>query len=210
LTNPYPSCKISFTIKSKLTGKGYLTVLPLGIDLEKTQERKLKAILDPTRLKMLYKLKEPRTVKQIADSLGVDHHALYHHMGVLEKAGLVKLDRKVQKGNLVEKYYSLVEDAMRFRLDLLPQELSSNLVENLIQTTYRDYSQAVESHDEPVKAGAMRLSIEVPKGKLKEINEKVRKLVEELRDKIIEMEQEGSDSSYAITVIHFQIDPKNA
>ena len=183
-------------------------MLPLGIDLEKTQERKLKAILDPTRLKMLYKLKEPRTVKQIADSLGVDHHALYHHMNVLEKAGLVKLDRKVQKGNLVEKYFRLVDDAMRFKMDLLPKELSSNLVQNLIQTIYKDYSREVETHEEPVKAGATHLVIEVPKDKLGEINEKVQKFVEKLRDEMIELEQEGSESSYAMCVIHFQMDPK--
>ena len=196
------------TNKRLLTGRGNFTVLPLGIDLEKTQERKLKAILDPTRLKMLYKLKEPRTVKQIADSLGVDHHALYHHMNVLEKAGLVKLDRKVQKGNLVEKYFRLVDDAMSFKMDLLPKELSSNLVQNLIQTIYKDYTQEVESHQEPVKAGATHLVIEVPKEKLSEVNEKVYELIVEFRNKIIELEEVGSESSYAMCVIHFQMDPK--
>ncbi len=184
-------------------------MLPLGIDLEKTQERKLKAILDPTRLKMLYKLREPRTVKQIADSLGIDHHALYHHMTVLEKAGLVKLERKVQKGNLVEKYYCLVEDAMRFKMDLLPKELSSNLIENLIQTTYKEYTKELEAVDAPVKAGATRLAIEVPKAKLGEISEKIQGLIAKLRDEIIALEEEGSDSQYQVTVIHFQRDAKN-
>jgi DNA-binding transcriptional ArsR family regulator len=182
-------------------------VLPLGIDFEKTQERKLKAILDPMRLKMLYKLKVPRTVKQIADSLGVDHHALYHHMNVLEKAGLVKLDKRLQKGNLVEKYYRLVDDAMRFKLDLMPKELGQNLVENFIQSTYKDYSKEVESHDRHIKAGAMKLVIEVPKEKLAEINEKVQKLITEFQAKLIALEEEGADSSYNITVIHFEMEP---
>ena len=180
-------------------------MLPLGIDLEKTQERKLKAILDPTRLKMLYKLKSPRTVKQIADSLGVDHHALYHHMTVLEKAGLVKLDRKIQKGNLVEKYYRLVDDAMRFKLDLMPKELGQNLVENFIQSTYKEYAKQVENRDSPVKAGAMKLVIEIPGEKLAEVNEKVQKLITEFREKLTALEEEGADSLYNITVIHFEM-----
>ena len=182
-------------------------MLPLGIDLEKTQERKLKAILDPTRLKMLYKLKTPRTVKQIADSLGVDHHALYHHMSVLEKAGLVKLDKRLQKGNLVEKYYRLVDDAMRFKLDLMPKELGQNLVENFIQSAYKEYAKEIENHDGPVKAGAMKLIIDIPKEKLPEINEKVQKLITEFREKLIALEEEGADSSYNITVIHFEMEP---
>jgi DNA-binding transcriptional ArsR family regulator len=182
--------------------------LPLGIDMEKTQERKLKAILDPTRLKMLYKLKTPRTVKQIADSLGVDHHALYHHMTVLEKAGLVKLDKKLQKGNLVEKYYKLVEDAMRFKLDLMPKELSQNLIANLIQNTYKDYTKTVDANEGQIKAGAMKLGIEVPKEKIPEISEKVQDLLAEFRQKLIELETEGADGFYNITVIHFQTDPQ--
>ncbi len=182
-------------------------MLPLGIDFEKTQERKLKAILDPTRLNMLYKLKTPHTVKQIADALGVDHHALYHHMSVLEKAGLVKLDKKVQKGNLVEKYYRLIEDAMRFKLDLMPKELSQNLIANLIQATYNDYSKSVESNEGSVKAGAMKLGIEVPKDKIGDISEKVQELIAEFREKLIALETEGSDGFYNITVIHFQADP---
>ena len=44
--------------------------------------------------------------------------------------------------------------------------------------------------------------------KLGEINEKVQKFVEKLRDEMIELEQEGSESSYAMCVIHFQMDPK--
>jgi DNA-binding transcriptional ArsR family regulator len=183
-------------------------MLPLGIDLEKTQERKLKAILDPTRLKMIYQLKTPKTVKQIADNLSVDHHALYHHMTVLEKAGLVKLDKKIQKGNLVEKYYRLIEDAMRFRLDLFPKELSQNLVANLIQTTYKDYSKQLEKSEESVKAGAMKLLIEVPKERVAEVSERVQELMAEFRDKLVALEEEGADSSYNITVFHFQHDPQ--
>jgi len=183
-------------------------MLPLGIDLEKTQERKLKAILDPTRLKMIYQLKTPKTVKQIADNLQVDHHALYHHMAVLEKAGLVKLDRKVQKGNLVEKYYRLIEDAMRFRLDLFPKELSQNLVANLIQTTYKDYSKQLEKNEQPTKAGAMKLLIEIPKDKVGEVSEKVQELITEFREKLVALEEEGADCSYNITVFHFQHDHK--
>jgi DNA-binding transcriptional ArsR family regulator len=184
-------------------------VLPLGIDMEKTQERKLKAILDPTRLKMLYKLKTPHTVKQIADALGVDHHALYHHMAVLEKAGLVKLDKKVQKGNLVEKYYRLIEDAMRFKLDLMPKELSQNLIANLIQSTYNDYSKVVETSKGPVKAGAMKLGLEIPKDKTGEVSEKVQQLIAEFREKLIALETEGADGFYNITVIHFEADPQS-
>ena len=59
---------------------------------------KLKALSETTRLRMIPHLSEPRTVKQVADILETDHHALYHHMRVLEKAQIVELVKTKKVG----------------------------------------------------------------------------------------------------------------
>src|SRR5262245_23361729 len=60
---------------------------PMAHELSTSRE---KALLDPTRLKMVLQLSIPRTVKQVADRLGISYRRLYHHMQVLEDAGVVE------------------------------------------------------------------------------------------------------------------------
>ena len=79
-------------------------------DINKNYVLKLKALSDTMRLKMIACLDEIRTVKQIADILETDHHALYHHMKVLENVSIVKLVKTRKIGNITEKYYKLSED----------------------------------------------------------------------------------------------------
>lgn len=50
----------------------------------------------PTRRKILEALlaREPRTVRGLAADIGVDHRIVTHHIGVMERAALVTVERR--------------------------------------------------------------------------------------------------------------------
>jgi DNA-binding transcriptional ArsR family regulator len=68
----------------------------------------IRALANPLRLRILAVLGEPRTTKQVAGLLGEKPTKLYHHVQVMERAGLVRLTDRRPKRGTVEKYYQAV------------------------------------------------------------------------------------------------------
>jgi predicted ArsR family transcriptional regulator len=58
---------------------------------------------------------QPATAKQVAGRLGEKPTRLYHHVEILEKAGLIKLMATRPNRGTVEKYYQTV--AKKFAVD---------------------------------------------------------------------------------------------
>src|SRR5262249_37758369 len=66
----------------------------------------LRALAHPVRLRLMELFAEtPRTTKQIADLLGEPPTRLYHHVALLERAGLVRLKETRQNRGTTEKWY---------------------------------------------------------------------------------------------------------
>jgi len=66
----------------------------------------LKVITDPLRFQILEILgEEPKTVKYVADKLGMTSNRLYYHFNLLESAGLIKVVRTQTINNIIEKFY---------------------------------------------------------------------------------------------------------
>ncbi|HYE77849.1 MAG TPA: winged helix-turn-helix domain-containing protein [bacterium] len=114
-------------------------------ELELSRE---KALLDPTRLKMVLHLSIPRTVKQVADRLGVSYRRLYHHMQVLEKAGIVEQVNVPYRRSVAERYYRVRED----QLLVSPQQSGASLsdtqvlAQQLSTTTCNELTAALQAH----------------------------------------------------------------
>jgi len=69
----------------------------------------IKALSNPERARILTLLIErPGTAKQVADWIEGTRGRVHYHIKELEKAGLVELVGKVEKGGVVEKYYRAV------------------------------------------------------------------------------------------------------
>lgn len=87
-----------------------------------TTLEQVRVLADSTRLRImqaLFKQGRPMTVKQVADLLEEEPHRLYHHMTMLEKAGLVKLVDIVVKSGIAEKYYCPAVESLRIDERLL-------------------------------------------------------------------------------------------
>ncbi len=69
----------------------------------------IKALSNPERARILTLLIErPGTAKQVADWVEGTRGRVHYHIKELEKAGLVELVAKVEKGGVIEKYYRAV------------------------------------------------------------------------------------------------------
>jgi len=69
----------------------------------------LRLLADPLRLRLVYAFAEaPRTTKQVAEALGEKPTRLYHHVSLLEKAGLLELVETRPVRGTTEKYYRSV------------------------------------------------------------------------------------------------------
>ncbi len=77
----------------------------------------VKALSHPLRMKILETLcaGEPMTTKQVAQVLGEKPTKLYHHVGRLQKVGLIELHSTRPNRGTVEKYYQAI--AKTFRAD---------------------------------------------------------------------------------------------
>lgn len=81
-----------------------------------TEMEQVKALADPLRTRVLEALcQKPMTTKQVALQLGEKPTKLYHHVEILERAGLVQLVETRPNRGTVEKYYQAV--ARQFALD---------------------------------------------------------------------------------------------
>lgn len=83
----------------------------------------LRAIADPLRQRILRALCcRPATTKQIAPLLGEKPSRLYHHVELLEKAGLIRLVETRQNRGTLEKYYLTVAKHFDVDRELLRNE----------------------------------------------------------------------------------------
>lgn len=75
----------------------------------------LAEVVHPQRGRIIRSLREPRTVAELAEHLGVPQTRLYHHVKRLEEAGLVRADATRRVGAATERRYCAV--ARRFEVD---------------------------------------------------------------------------------------------
>ena len=73
----------------------------------------IRALAHPLRLRLMELFVEaPRTTKQVADLLGEPPTRLYHHVAVLERAGLLRLKETRRNRGATEKWYEATSRTM--------------------------------------------------------------------------------------------------
>lgn len=88
---------------------------PLEEEMVIKDPETLKVVSDARRLKIMRALYEPKTPKEIAQSVDIPQTKLYYHLNQLEKFGLIHIiDTNVVSG-IIEKTYRI--GAKRFRVD---------------------------------------------------------------------------------------------
>jgi DNA-binding transcriptional ArsR family regulator len=113
----------------------------------------LKVISDPFRIQILDAIRfaningENRTVKQLAEILGLPTSKLYYHISMLEKHGLIKISKTQLVSGIVEKHYrvtayDLIIDRQLFASGLEQDEKIKamiSLVDSTLDLTRADF-----------------------------------------------------------------------
>ncbi len=101
----------------------------------------LKVLADPLRIRMLDLMRDPCTVKQVANELEIPPTKLYYHITQLEKHGLIVLvDTQIVSG-IIEKHYQAVAQMIRVKRQLLspsPDNVDENGLELTVSSLWQD------------------------------------------------------------------------
>jgi DNA-binding transcriptional ArsR family regulator len=104
-------------------------------------------LADPTRVELLERLIEPASVSQLAAAMQVPRTRLYHHMRLLEEAGLIRVVQVRQRGAIPEKTYQVTARSYRPSKKLLaeypPRHAAAAMVDPLLSTTRADIIRSV-------------------------------------------------------------------
>lgn len=74
------------------------------------------AMVDETRRRMIFLLRaKEMTAGQLAEALGKTRQAIYHQMGILQKAGMAEVSREERVGHLIETYYRATAEVFLFQ-----------------------------------------------------------------------------------------------
>lgn len=80
----------------------------------RTNQRALEALTSPARNEVLSALGEgPATVRALAERLGRSRQALYHHLSIMERAGLVGVVASEGEGREQERVYGLLAEGLQ-------------------------------------------------------------------------------------------------
>ncbi len=77
---------------------------------------------DETRRNIIFLLRDSElTVKELASKLGVTTQNIYHHIGRLQEAGLVRVTEERLSGHLIERFYTVTADTFIYSEDRMEE-----------------------------------------------------------------------------------------
>lgn len=125
-----------------------------------TDPETLKVIADSLRLQILKQLRQPKTVKEVGDSLEISPTKLYYHFSLLEKHDLIRVVSTRLVSGIVEKHYQVA--ARRYKVDdqlLSTPEDAAEHIDELLGAIFDDAKNEIRKS---VELGLMPLGKETP------------------------------------------------
>lgn len=180
----------------------------------------LKALADPLRQRLLNAFCcNPATTRQVADLLGEQATRLYHHVKLLENAGLIQLVETKQNRGTIEKYY--LATAHNFIVDhqMLsaqsaeddPMLESQSMIVNMLEATLAEARSRFNVKATKTRSGTpymvaieSRSSFTVPQ--VKAFIDKMCAWVKECE----EWEEDGDGETYLISAVLFPIESSSS
>lgn len=154
---------------------------PPGATYQIRDLEQLKLLADPLRLRLVRAFAEaPRTTKQVAVALGEKPTRLYHHVSLLEEAGLLELVETRPVRGTTEKYYRSVGRAFAATPALFrgPEgaDPARELIDRILAETRADLEalplDALEE-DDPLGPIVGRARLSIRPSRVKELRERL-------------------------------------
>lgn len=171
---------------------------------------------NPMRFRILRRLSEPKSIREVAEELGVPPTRLYYHVNLLEEAGIVAVVETRKVGAMLQKVYQTRAKSFRpspklSQGDHDPQELAKAAAGVVLDGARADAEEALARHFQRVRGAEAHDKIHGSIGRSldsftrEEADAFARKL-----EKLISEEFEGGDSDeprseYSFTYVFFPL-----
>ncbi len=114
----------------------------------------MEMLTDPTRLEILELAMVPRSVSEIAAAMDVPRTRLYHHVKLLEDAGMLAVAETRTAGAMTEKIYQVAaysfQPSDRLLETATPKDQAEAVMASLLGTTRGDFIRAVAEEKFPL------------------------------------------------------------
>lgn len=120
----------------------------------------LKVIADSLRLEILRALKEPGTVKDVAEQLEMPPTKLYYHVNLLEKHSLIRVVETNIVSGIIEKRYQI--SARHYRVEDSLLATTEGIEENLDHILGAMFNATQSEIKRSVQQGLMKLKKDAP------------------------------------------------
>jgi DNA-binding transcriptional ArsR family regulator len=174
----------------------------------------IRAMADPLRQRIVEALIEASlTTKQVAQQLKEQPTKLYHHVELLEKAGIIKLVETRPKRGTVEKYYRAVAQSFTVDRDLFSNRPESDetaktllsIVGGMFETTLAEMRESLAAKLlRPGKKTPSRMTrniIRTTPANIEKFNQKLAALIDECDV----LDSEDGEVAYGLTVAFYPI-----
>lgn len=104
-------------------------------------------LVDPIRVEMIERLFDPASVTELAEAMNVPRTRLYHHVRLLEQAGMIRVVQTRRRGAIPEKIYQAAAKtytpSQRFLAESPPGQFAAAIVDSLLSWTRADILRSV-------------------------------------------------------------------
>jgi len=106
----------------------------------------LEMLADPVRVELIERLIDPASVTEVAEAMGVVRTRLYHHVRLLEEAGLIRVVETRQRRAILEKIYQSTakrfQPSRRFLAEASPRQAVAAIVDSAFTVTRADITRS--------------------------------------------------------------------
>lgn len=107
----------------------------------------LEMLADPVRMEMIERLFDPASVTELAEAMSVPRTRLYHHVRLLEAAGMIRVVETRRRGAIPEKIYRATaktyKPSEKFLAESPPGQFAAAVVDPLLALTRADLVRSI-------------------------------------------------------------------
>jgi DNA-binding transcriptional ArsR family regulator len=175
----------------------------------------LEQLVSPVRLRILFHLRTPRSVRELADDMSVPVTRLYYHIGILLDAGVITVVEVRKRSAQLERVYRIVGRSIRPSRTIVESsavdarrfaEVAAGLV---LDSTRAELTESLAAHadagfDPAQLAGSVgRTIVSIPADHVQEVIDHMEAFITGLKDR----DDDGVGVPYGFTYAFFPIEP---
>jgi DNA-binding transcriptional ArsR family regulator len=106
----------------------------------------LEMLADPVRCELIERLIDPASVSEVARAMGVPRTRLYHHVRLLEAAGMIKVVQTRKRGAIPESVYRVAarnfKPSARLLAESPPRQVVAAVMDSVLSVTRADITRS--------------------------------------------------------------------